>query len=73
VEVERFVRSDNGEISILLGKKEQLVKGTVNRNASANGTPLVFGGSALKEWFAQCHVGGTVEVHIMAKDKLWLV
>ena len=73
VEVERFVRSDNEEISIFLGKKQQLVTGTLNRDANANGTPRIFGGSVLKEWFAQYHVGDAVEVHIMDKDKLWLI
>ena len=51
VEIERFVTKDECTVSLLLGTKGQQIGGRVTRAANQNGTPRIFGGAELRDWF----------------------
>jgi len=73
VDVERFVRGDDGPITLLLGDARRQLDGRVSRKANTNGTPRIHGGTALRDWFfGNFSLGDTVAVHVEAPDRLWL-
>lgn len=51
VSVDKFVRRDEGVMRIYLGKTDQYFDGHVVRTANQNGTPRIFVGSRLRDWF----------------------
>ena len=53
VDLDRYVRKDEGPITLLLGKYRQEIQAHVNRSANQNGTARIMGKSALRDWFQQ--------------------
>lgn len=51
VEHSRFVRPDDGPITILIGDDGLRIEAQVNRRANGNGTPRIMGGTPLRDWF----------------------
>lgn len=49
--VERYVRQQSGEVKLLLGPSKRTLIGRVNREANLNGTPRIYGGTELRNWF----------------------
>ena len=73
VDVDNHVRADNGPIKLLLGESKEELIGSVNRNANLNGTPRVFGGARLRNWFQlNFKVMDKVEVVAITPVELWL-
>jgi len=71
VAVDRFIRSENGPITICLGNQSNELQGKVNRDANQNGTPRIMGGAELRNWFQRnFSLGETVDVVVLAPDKL---
>jgi len=50
IEHDRFVRSDEGPIKIIIGN-DRVISGQINRSANLNRTARIFGGVELKRWF----------------------
>lgn len=50
---DRYVRSDEGPITLELGEDRREIPAFVNRSANQNGTARIMGGMKLKEWFQQ--------------------
>lgn len=73
IDVERFVRSDSGPIAILLGDSKARIEGRVDRTANVNGTPRVFGGVELQNWFQRSYdLKDVIDVCIMSPDEIWI-
>ena len=73
VEIERFVRPNNGPISIRLGNSDREIRGEVNRSANINGTPRIMGGVELRDWFRHNYsLNDKVNVLVLAPNRLWL-
>jgi len=73
VAVDRYIRSDSGPITIRLGESKFGIEGKVDRNANLNGTPRIFGGSALRNWFFKhFQLKDVVEVRIVSSTEVWL-
>ncbi len=51
VSVDKFVRSDSGDVTLVLGNANRTIAARVNRNANQNGTPRIYGGAELRNWF----------------------
>lgn len=51
VDVDKYVRPKSGEIKLVLGASRRVLMGKVDREANVNGTPRVFGGPELRNWF----------------------
>ena len=73
VDVDRFIKGENGPITLMLGESKQLLIGKLDRNANQNGTPRILGGPELRNWFhKKFSLKDIVDVHIIAPDKIWL-
>ena len=73
VDVERFVRSDSGPITILLGDSKARIEGRVDRTANVNGTPRVFGGVELQHWIQRHYdLKDVIDVYIQSPDEIWI-
>lgn len=73
IAVDKYIRSNNGTIHILLGGSRLEVIGNVNRNANLNSTPRIYGGDRLKNWFqANFNFKDLVAVHILSPDTIWI-
>ena len=60
---DHLVTSDNGPISLQLGRGGPVIEGSVSRDAQSNGTARIFGGARLRNWFQQNYaMGDTVTV-----------
>ena len=69
-EFDHLVRSDDGSITLRLGRDES-IKGYVNRRANINGTARVRGGARLRDWFQQNYaMGDIVPITFDAPDLL---
>ena len=53
VDLDRYVRKDEGPTTLLLGKSHRKIQAHVNRSANQNGTARIMGKSALRDWFQQ--------------------
>ena len=53
VDLDRYVREDEGPITLVLGRGGREVQAFVNRSANQNGTARIMGRSALRSWFQQ--------------------
>jgi hypothetical protein len=51
VSVDKYVRPQSGEVKLLLGVSKRTLVGRVDREANQNGTPRIFGGPELRDWF----------------------
>lgn len=73
VDFQRYVRSDNGPITIKVGNAAT-IQGRVSRDANpGTGAPRIFGGAALRDWFQKhFQLHDRVEVHFESPDSLRL-
>ena len=58
VAFDKYVRSDEGSLTLTLGKSRRKIRAFVNRSANQNGTARIMGGAALKDWFQENHRQG---------------
>lgn len=73
VDVERFITYDEGPITILVGEDRQEISGRVTRKANQNGTPRIFGGAELRDWFQENFKRGEIgQVVILEPDRVWI-
>lgn len=73
VDVDRFVRRDDGPIQIRLGDSDEVLVGRVDRNANQNGTPRIHVGAELVEWFKRHYsLREVVQVVVVAPDQLMI-
>ncbi|MYC08034.1 MAG: hypothetical protein F4X57_12830 [Chloroflexi bacterium] len=73
VDLDRYVRKDEGPITLVLGQTGREVQAFVNRSANQNGTARIMGGSALRKWFRQnCDVMDDVPVRFASPDRIIL-
>lgn len=71
VEVEKYIRKDEGPVSIYLGSGNRKIEGRVNRTANTNGTPRIMGGVPLRDWLQQRYqLLEVVEVLIQGPSEL---
>jgi hypothetical protein len=71
IDVDRFVRRDNGPIFIELGDAHAEICCEVDRDANANGTPRIMGGAELRNWFHRSFKElDVVEVTVVSPDRL---
>ena len=74
VAVDRFIRPDNGNITLYLGSNRQKIVGKVNRDANQNGTPRIFGGAVLRDWFFKNYqMGDTVNIFIESPTSISVI
>lgn len=74
VEIERFVAKDECPISLLLGVQRKQIGGRVSRVANQNGTPRVFGGAELRDWFfANFNMLDQVQVLVLSPTELQIL
>lgn len=72
VDVERYVTAVEGLMMLNLGGRSS-VQGRVTRQANMNGTPRVFGGAALRDWFmANFDMNDVVVVTVLTPTELSL-
>lgn len=73
VDVERFLTYDEGSIRILIGEEKRIITGRITRKANQNGSPRIFGGAELKDWFqANYRKGQQIDVVVLAPDEIWI-
>ena len=70
---DRYIRPDEGRVTLVLGNQFQEVEARVDRSANLNGTARVMGGARLRRWF-QTHYRemDIVPVKFEALDRLLL-
>ncbi|AUR38439.1 hypothetical protein PhaeoP18_04223 (plasmid) [Phaeobacter piscinae] len=74
VEIERFVAKDESPVSLFLGTQGQQIGGRVTRTANLNGTPRVFGGAKLRDWFfANFNMLDQVRVSVLSPTELQIL
>ena len=73
IDVEKYVRPDDGPIVIQLGDSKSRLDGRVDRKANLNGTPRIHGGLEMQNW-VQKHfqLGDVVDVLIISPNEIWL-
>lgn len=73
VDYQNYVRPDSGPVTLILSNTGQTINGHVNREANPNGTPRIFGGVDLRDWFQQYFkLNDTVLVDFLADNKVIL-
>ena len=73
VDLDRYVRKDEGPITLVLGQSGLEVQAFVNRSANQNGTARIMGRSALRKWFQQNYdVMDDVPVRFVAPNRITL-
>lgn len=71
VSVNEYVRLASGPIKITLGRSNQTIEGRVNREANLNGTPRIFGGNELRDWFFKNHsLKDQVNIEILSPTEI---
>ncbi len=74
VEIENYVTKDECPVSLLLGPQRQQIGGRVTRTANLNGTPRVFGGAKLRDWFfANFNTLDQVRVLVLSPTELQIL
>jgi len=70
---DRYVRRAEGPIRLRLGSNGIEVEAKLSRHANRNGTPRIFGGVPLRDWFQQhFDLMDTVSVDLSSEDVLVL-
>jgi len=70
-EFDRFVRSTDGPIELILGASGLKIEGKINRRANLNGTARIMGGSKLRDWFqANYKPGDQIDVDLGSFDSI---
>jgi hypothetical protein len=73
VDVEQYIRKDEGPINILLGDAKKKIIGQVDRSANKNGTPRIFAGKELINWFQNnFNLKDKVQIDILSPKEIWL-
>jgi hypothetical protein len=73
VDYQNYVRPDSGPVTLVLANTGQTLSGRVSREANPNGTPRIFGGIDLRDWFQQnFKLLETVNVDLISNDKIVL-
>ncbi|MDR0234467.1 MAG: hypothetical protein LBI31_06695 [Zoogloeaceae bacterium] len=73
VDVESFVRKDSGPAVLFLADSKTWLDVKVSREANRNGTPRVYGGSKLRDWFqSACKHGECLSVRILSPSEYWV-
>ena len=70
---DRYVRSDEGAVTLELGSRRQEIEAEANRSANKNGTARIMGRTLLRRWFqAEYRERDIVPVRFDAPDRLVL-
>ena len=73
VNIERYLTYEEGQISIFVGDDKTKITGRITRKANMNGTPRIYGGAELRDWFQANHrKGQEVSVVILAANQIWI-
>ena len=73
IDVERHITYEEGPFVVFVGENKREIKGRVSREANQNGTPRIYGGAELRDWFqANFRKGERVDVLILAEDQVWI-
>lgn len=73
VAVERYIASEDCDVTIFVGDTRRSIAGTMSRKPNLNGTPRIYGRSELRNWFMANHdVLDKVVVMIESPDTLWI-
>lgn len=73
VDIERHLTYDEGPMKIFVGDEKQQISGRITRKANQNGTPRIYGGAELRDWFqTNCRKGQLVNVVILAPKQIWI-
>jgi hypothetical protein len=71
VDYQGYVRPSDGPVELILGTSGTRIEGRVDRRANQNGTPRIFGGAKLRDWFQRnCAQGGIVRVDLSSFDSI---
>jgi hypothetical protein len=74
VDYDKFVRAEEGLVTLLLGEGEEQIEGHVDRRANQTGAARIMGRAALKRWFqANFTVGDRVNVIFKSPQVIQLV
>ena len=70
---DRYVRSDEGPVTLELGRRRRKIEAEVNRTANTNGTARIMGRAPLWRWFqAEYQEMDIVAVRFDAPDRIVL-
>ena len=73
VDVERHLTYDEGPFTILVGDEQRQITGRISREANENGTPRIYGGAELRDWFQEnFRKGQQVDVSITSPNQVWI-
>ncbi len=73
VDVDKYVKSENGPITIRLGESKIEIEGRVDRDANLNGTPRIHGGMELQNWIQKnFELKDVVNVLVVSPNEIWL-
>jgi hypothetical protein len=73
VDYHNYVRPDSGPVTLVLANTGQTIAGRVSREANPNGTPRVFGGIELRDWFQEnFRFLDTVNIDLVSNDRMIL-
>ena len=73
VDLDRYVRREEGAITLELGKGGQEIQAFVNRSANNNGTARIMGRTPLRRWFQQNYsLMDDVPVHFVGPNRITL-
>ncbi len=71
VDFDRFVRSTEGPVELVVGTPGLKIAGKINRSANQNGTARIMGGAKLRDWFQANHTpGDAVDVDLSSFDSI---
>jgi hypothetical protein len=63
--------TDREEIDIFCGQLDQSVTGYINRKTNASGSPRIFGGTGLRDWFwSNFQLGDVIEVEVKSPQEV---
>jgi hypothetical protein len=73
VDYQNYVRPDSGPVTLVLANSNKTIFGKVSREANPNGTPRVFGGIDLRDWFQDnFRLLDTVNIDLVSNDRMVL-
>jgi len=73
IDVDNYIKPNNGTIHIFLGESKKEIIGRLNRDANLNSTPRIYGGNELKSWIQQhFNLKDLVLVYILSPNKIWI-
>jgi len=73
ISVEKYLTYDEGPIKIFVGEQKIEIDGRITRNANSNGSPRIYGGAELRDWFQENkRRGHFVQVIIVGPKEVWI-